>query len=397
MDTTLETQKHRIESLVRLCIARLPAMIDPSGLVVFRQDGDDLKSGGKSLRYTAMTAIGLERADAQGFSSKLEAGALLRALGEHLPTVDNSGDLGLVAWAAARSDRALAERAVDMLLDFGPLARIKGGDAVHGTELAWVVTGLGEALKNGIGNAREIRACFDLAFRMLEQQRGASGLVAFARPISSSSALSPSLRLQGELGFFDAQVYTILAALSRFDLTSDPAAIEMATTIGKKIVAHQHPLGQWAWHYNVRSGSVVDLYPVYSVHQDGMAPMALLPLEKALGVPTSAAVAKGVGWLFGDNELEATMADEDRGIIWRSIRRRDPLRRVVYPLKLASLADVGEGLDLGARWATPATLEVDREMRPYHLGWCLLAFSEIARATEDEVADTERRPRTVAA
>ena len=80
-----------------------------------------------------------------------------------------------------------------------------------------------------------------------------------------------------------------------------------------------------------------------------------------------------------------------------SIRRREPLRSVVYPLKLASLAGVGEGLDLGARLATPATLEIDREMRPYHLGWCLLAFSEIARATEDEVADTERRPRTVAA
>ena len=36
------------------------------------------------------------------------------------------------------------------------------------------------------------------------------------------------------------------------------------------------PHGQWWWHYDVRDGSVVERYPVYSVHQHAMAPMALL-------------------------------------------------------------------------------------------------------------------------
>jgi hypothetical protein len=397
MDNSLDCQLQHVQTLVRLCLARLPEMVDPeSGLVVFREDGDDLRPAGTSVRYTAMTAIGLDHAAGHGFSSKLEAGALRAALAGELGGVENSGDLGLVLWAAARHDRSLAERALKSLLEFGPLARVRGGDAVHGTELAWVVTGLAEALGADIGPEREVRARFDHAFRMLEQQRGASGLVAFAKPVSAKSAASLPLSLQGELGFFDAQVYSILAALARHRVTGDPAASEMARAIGVKIVEHQHPLGQWAWHYNVRRGTVVDLYPVYSVHQDGMAPMALLPLERALGVPTSAAVARGVAWLFGDNELGANMVDEERRLVWRSIRRKDPLRRVVYPLKLASLAGLGERLDLGARLASPAALEVDREMRPYHLGWCLLAFSELASQMELD-ADTERRPATVAA
>jgi hypothetical protein len=389
MDDSLDDQLHHIQGLVRLCLARLPEMIEPaSGLVVFREDGDELLPAGTSARYTAMTAIGLEHAARHGWTSKLEANALRRALGEVLDGITNSGDLGLVLWAAAQHDRPLAERALEALLGYVPLTRDRHGDAVHGTELAWVVTGLAEAIRADVGRTPEVRARFDHAFRLLEQQRGASGLVAFAKPISTgrdrppgagpSGARSISLRLQSELGFFDAQVYAIVAGLARHEITGDPAAAEMARTIGVKIMEHQHPLGQWAWHYNVRRGTVVDLYPVYSVHQDGMAPMALLPLERALGVPTSAAVARGVAWLFGGNELATAMVDEERGIIWRSIRRKESLRSVVYPLKLASLAGVGQRLDLGARLAIPGALEIDREMRPYHLGWCLLAFAELA-------------------
>jgi hypothetical protein len=169
----------------------------------------------------------------------------------------------------------------------------------------------------------------------------------------------------------------------------------MARTIAEHLLACQHPLGQWAWHYNTRSGAVVDLYPVYSVHQDGMAPMALLPAERLLGLSTVPAIARGVKWLFGRNELSESLVDVDEARIWRSIRRRAPLHRVVYPLKLASLAGLGGALDLGARLAAPHLLEVDREMRPYHLGFCLYAFAAIAGAPHvegDTSPDSDPRP-----
>jgi hypothetical protein len=267
---------------------------------------------------------------------------------------------------------------------------------VHTTELAWVVTGLAEALAAGIGDERDVRTRLDRAFRRLLGHRGASGLMCFARPLARGPALHPRAWLTGRLGFFDAQVYTIVACLQRDAVVADPEARDAARVLGERLLHHQHPRGQWGWHYNAESGGLVDLYPVYSVHQDGMAPMALLPLERALGVPTTAAVARGVAWLFGENELGEPLVDEERGVIWRSVRRAGDRRRLVHPLKAASLLRVGRTLDLGARFA--GALEIDREMRPYHLGWCLYAFAEIAAAHRgDRPVDTEEPSPTLRA
>ena len=50
-----------------------------------------------------------------------------------------------------------------------------------------------------------------------------------------------------------------------------------------QVLRAQGPLGQWAWHYNIRTGAVVDRYPVYAVHQHGMGPMAVLAVADATG------------------------------------------------------------------------------------------------------------------
>ncbi len=295
------------------------------------------------------------------------------ALDAARPRVENSGDLGLILWAAARRDRGLAERALADLLSFGTLAAQRKSRAYRSTELAWVVTGLSEALANGIGRERDVRARLDAAYRMLLRNRGRSGIMAFAR--WDRDGIRP--RLESTLGFFDAQVYTVLASLRRAAVVGDREARDVAVSIGRQMLRHQHPLGQWAWHYNTHTGQMVELYPVYSVHQDAMAPMALLALERAEGLPTTDAVARGAAWIFGDNELGVSLADAGRSVIWRSIRRRGPLRNLVYPLKAASLLDVGSA-DLGARFASPTLLEIDHETRPYHLGLCLYAFADLA-------------------
>lgn len=383
MDAHLDRFHDHVRRLCSLALNRLPRMIDPAtGLVVFRADGERLTPSGASLRYTAMTAIGLERAAECGLPCSVDLDQLYEALDATVAGSDNAGDLGLVLWAAALHDQRLAERVLRDLDEFGDVARTRGGTMVHTTELAWVVIGLAEALAADIGNERNVRARLDRAFQRLLVQRGASGMMSFARPLDRPrfALADPRALLQGELGFFDAQVYSILACLRRDGVTNDPEAREVARLLGEAVLRHQHPLGQWGWHYNARTGALVDLYPVYSVHQDGMAPMALLPLERATGLPTTAAVARGVDWLFGTNELGERLADERGGVIWRSIRRRDPLHRLVYPLKAASILGAGRRLDLGARFAGRDALEIDREMRPYHLGFCLLAFSEIAAA-----------------
>ncbi len=384
MDALLDRFHANVRDLCDVAVAGLPRMIDPAtGLMAFRVAGEDAVRAGASLRYTAMTLLGLERAERAGFSLGLDVGRLYQAVQATLAGADNSGDVGLVLWAAAATCRPLAERALDDLREFGDLARTRHVAAVHSTELAWVVTGLAEALLAGVGDERDVRARLDRAFAHLLAQRGASGLFCFARPLGRAPRSLGAL-LRSELGFFDAQVYGIVACLARDAAVGDPTARQVARVVGEHLLAHQHPRGQWGWHYNTRTGALVDLYPVYSVHQDGMAPMALLPLERAVSLPTTRAVARGVAWLFGKNELAERLVDDEHEVIWRSIRRRWPLSRVVHPLKAASLLRLGRGLDLGARLAPPAWLEVDRECRPYHLGFCLYALAELAAQPLDE-------------
>ncbi|MFT3766620.1 MAG: hypothetical protein QM820_14065 [Minicystis sp.] len=394
MDAHLDRFHDQVRRLCGIALGRLPSMIDPAtGLVVFRVDGEELAPSGTSVRYTAMTALGVERAAEHGLPCDVDIEQLYEALDATLAGVDNSGDLGLILWASAHVAPQIAERALRDLGEFGDIARTRKGQMVHTTELAWVVTGLSEALSAGIGDERDVRTRLDRAFRRLLDHRGSSGLMCFARPLSRGITLDPRVLIQGRLGFFDAQVYTIVACLRRDAVTPDPAAREAARAIADRILHHQHPLGQWGWRYNVESGGLVDLYPVYSVHQDGMAPMALLPLERALGVPTTAAVARGVSWLFGENEIGERLAVESEQRIWRSVRRRGHRRHVLYPLEAASLLHLGDSLDLGARFA--GALEIDRELRPYHLGWCLYAFSELAaayRERADGVDCEEPRP-----
>ncbi len=397
MTAHLDRFHANVRALCSLALARLPRMIDPAtGLFTFGVSGEELAPRGASVRYTATAAIGLERAEAHGLGSPVDFDHLYEALGATVAGVDNLGDLGLVIWAAARRARPLAERALKLASEFPDHVQRRRGRSVHSTELALYTNGLTEALAAGVGSERDVRGRLDKAFRCLVAQRGPSGLLPFSRPAPGRET-PPSMheRLQSELGFFDAQIYSLLAALRRHEILEDEGAKAMARTIAENLLAAQHPLGQWAWHYNVRTGAVVDLYPVYAVHQDGMAPMALLPAERLLGLSTVPAVARGLKWLFGRNELETSLVDAERAVIWRSIRRRSPLGSVVYPLKLASLLDVGRGLDLGARLASPDVLEIDREMRPYHLGFCLYAFSALAASLPAEgepSPDSEPRP-----
>ncbi len=108
-----------------------------------------------------------------------------------------------------------------------------------------------------------------------------------------------------------------------------------------------------------------------------------------LSARTEVVVCSGNHDLDGRNELGELMAIEEHEIIWRSIRRRAPLRRLVYPFKAMSLVGLAGALDLGGRFAAAGHLEVDREFRPYHLGWCLYAFSEIAaKVVADEEAES---------
>ena len=147
----------------------------------------------------------------------------------------------------------------------------------------------------------------------------------------------------------------------------------MASACADGICRVQGPLGQWWWHYDSKTGEVVGKYPVYSVHQHGMGPMALFALGEAAQRDFTREIYLGLNWIYGANELQTDMQDFSARVIWRCIR---PAKSSMYYAEALSL------LRSGTNGRTPRGLSTLYECWPYELGWLLYAFA--SRSTEQE-------------
>ena len=240
--------------------------------------------------------------------------------------------------------------------------RSSGGLAAReGLELAWIVTGL--ALTDGANGGG--RALLKQALDQL---------------ISGNQAASGLFRHFGNLGFrrrfpnFATQIYSVLALALAARSGLDERALPAAQRAADRLLALQLPDGGWPWLYDAERGRVVERYEVYSVHQHGMAPMTLHELSAVAGDERYGAAAnRGVPWLFGANELGQDMVPLDRGMTYRSIRRRRPFDRGALYLNTGLAAAVGRSGTGPGR-----ALEVNRTCRPYELGWLVEAWAEAA-------------------
>jgi hypothetical protein len=124
----------------------------------------------------------------------------------------------------------------------------------------------------------------------------------------------------------------------------------------------------------VKRGTIAEEYPVFSVHQDGMAPMALRAIDKVAGTNHNPNIEKGLMWLRGQNELNKNMTLHEEGIIFRDIHRREIHK--MYRLTRGALTTAG--LHTAHRLAGRNLFgyTVNKECRPYHLGWILYAWAD---------------------
>ena len=352
-----------LERLTGIALRSLPlALVD--GEFVFTLQGVPSGAGwqavptGRSLRYGAITALGLARLP-ESTQREVLAGEtcsdLVGRLAKGLDEITSVGDAALVCWAAADVKHAELPRALARLAD---LQRDDSRRFV--VDAAWVVSALVSA--RGLADVEE-----DLA--------AARALLLGARP----SALFPHLTTRGgpwhraHVGCFADQVYPVQALARLHASADDPPALAVAESVAADICAAQGDAGQWWWHYDSRTGAVVEGYPVYSVHQHAMAPMALLDLADAGGASHVDAICRGLRWLSGPAETSEELVLEEPPLTWRKVARTDP-RKLVRGLSAASTR-IRPGLRPPAldRIFPPTT--VDHECRPYELGWLLATWA----------------------
>jgi len=332
-----------------------------------RQSQTGLVQEGLSYRYTLMTLLGLHRAERAGFVSPVPILSVLEGLLGDLKWSEGIGDLGLLIWACAVISPAWlpeALAAANLRAYFDGSVEVRERRTL---ELSWLLAGLSHAARADDESRESVSGLARRTFDLLRENQGGRGTFGH---LAANGTIAGYLR--GRIGSFADQVYPIYA-FSRFAQAYDASdALERAKQCADSICRVQGSEGQWWWHYDGRNGGVLEEYPVYSVHQEGMAPMALFALEQAAGLDYKAHIFRGLNWIAGQNELAVDMRHES-GLVWRCLRHRSKFG--LYRERAKGFLNLPKGTG-------PEDLMILRECRPYELGWLLYAFADIRSGGE---------------
>jgi hypothetical protein len=327
-----------------------------------RQSDGGMVQEGISHRYTLMTLLGLSRGEAAGIESPVDIASVLDGLIADLRWADNLGDLGLLLWTCALVAPDRLKRVYETCDLIAAFERSREARVGQTMELAWLLAGLSHSAMSQGGRDCPMQDLALRAFTILKRNQRPCG---YFGHLATDGTLSG--RLRGRMGSFADQVYPIyaLSIYAQAEPEYTRSALAQARSCADAICRVQGSLGQWWWHYDSITGRVVEQYPVYSVHQEGMAPMALFALAEASGADYSVPIYKGLRWIAGQNEAGCDLRHES-GLVWRCLRYTR--RRKVYQDRASAF------LGLGQKQASGAELAVLRECRPYELGWLLYAF-----------------------
>jgi hypothetical protein len=361
MPNTLVTSRgeSRVSQLMDVAIRGLEPMFDPEKRLFcyrLRQTSQGLVREGISRRYTIMTLLGLLRAQSAAFQSALNIPDTLDCLLSDTAWLDNIGDLGLLLWLCALSSEEHLTRfyaMFDLERVFERYPDVRGRFTM---ELSWFLAGLAHAGGTGLRQPPALARLADETYRLLRANQGAHGIFGHMDKWSSLAGL-----VRGRVGSFADQVYPIYAMAHFAQIYGQKEAWQNAFECASAICRLQGPLGQWWWHYDSVTGRVVGQYPVYSVHQHAMAPMALFALQDTGNADFGEQIYKGLGWISGANELQQDLENAAAGIVWRCIL---PSKSTSYSARIRTL--FGKPQNLGA-------MQILFECRPYELGWLLYA------------------------
>ena len=318
---------------------------------------------GVSPRYTIMTLLGLRELELAGGQSSFDTEAIYKTFVRDSSWIRSVGDLGLLIWlTAAFAPDQLGSRYSSTDLKTA-LDRYVDGRKWCTTELAWFLAGLAHAGLASPGLIPDLTATATETYRRLKENQGESGLFGH---LSTRNSVTGFIR--GRIGSFADQIYPVYSMAKFATAFHLEEPLEIALKCATILCGTQGAMGQWWWLYGARTGKVLSRYPVYSVHQQGMAPMGLLALEEASGQSFKECIDKGVQWIYGRNELGTDMRDLSQNVIWRCIRPKQTQAKY-WEVARNLLGFQKENVSVGE-------FKVLFEDWSYELGWLLYALAK---------------------
>jgi hypothetical protein len=357
--------RDRVDQLVALALRGLQRMYVGAGAFVqtvrgIETDGSRVpRPEGDSLRYAAIVALGLSRVDEEAQRGVLKGRTAADLAAISRGRVAGSPDIGAVALGAWAAAEVAGVYAPELFSDMDEL--MASGQPVETVACSWILMAALAARALG-----PTSALADLAAHRLLAAQAPTGLFPHLLPPQARG------RHRAHVGCFADQVYPIQALARLYASDGEPRVLEAAEACARSICDLQGEAGQWWWHYDTRDGSVVEGYPVYSVHQHAMGPMALFELREAGGRDRLWPILRGLNWIDERPESTELLVSEHDALVWRKIGRREPTKAV------RSISAMTTGLKSG--WHLPGLDivfppdRIDYECRPYELGWLLYAW-----------------------
>ncbi len=359
---TSSANLHLVLELKSLARSILKSMYrPPNNLFVFtmkkRPQGAAFE--GLSRRYTAIALLGLaceSDASTNEILRGQSAASVCRRLADDIQLASGLGDIAVTLWASHAVGLPERKRIISALEAQQPLR-----DGHPTVEVAWALKALCVDGTAEVGDLRDRLARRLIAFFNREAN-------VFPHWLGSHSSL------RSHVSCFADQVYPIQALSGYHAWSGDRDALEVASRCAERICELQGEDGQWWWHYHSHTGRIIEGYPVYSVHQYGMAPMALFELRDAGGPDYSEAAYRGLQWMRRAPEINASLIDREHHAIWRKVDRTGPGKFCRSVKAAASRLHAGFHLRLLDQLFPPRT--IDYECRPYCMGWLLYAWPE---------------------
>lgn len=348
------------EAFEQIAITRLPELQTADGL--FRAtpevDPGGIEAGSSSsLRAGTIVLLGLLRADEVGLEHPFSTGALrTRVLGD-LPGLDaGPGELGLALWAESRADGG----AVNEITGLIPGKLPKGFERIPLKALAWLVSGLTEA-STRVGGGPELDSLLERA-----------GEALIARAVSDTGFMSDHHhRIGGGMTPVSGQFHALTALCQLQRAGRADASGGAAGGLLSALLDIQREDGSWPGIVDPVRGEAAALYPVFTVTQVALAPIALrISREIGLSGETETASHAGIAWADGNNRLGFDLVHEKEARLDRAIMpRRKP--------GAVSRGFTSAARRLRGRLSEPDRTELilDPEVSSEDLGWVLEAWA----------------------
>lgn len=336
-----------------------------------------------NLRYIIIAQIGIKRWLTFHNNDYASLPDLWGYIFSRRHDIKSAGDLALAVWAGAESDFDDCCCFVEKLVNNWPKLR----NACNAMELAWVIQAMVRFSQCQPLSYQTTALLNDAHNKLMNLHCHDSGLFARHHRKGLKSTISR------HIACFADQVYPILALANYGHHFQDTASLDAAAAASDTICHLQGPEGQWWWHYDTKTATVAEQYPVFSVHQDAMAPMALLAIDQAVHTDHTPYIERGLIWLTGQNELTRQMTIPEQGVIYRDIHRRE----------IAKAYRIIRNVSITTRLHTVHRLTgrnffgytINRECRPYHLGWILYTWAEKLAKTGISASHAENKAKLI--